>query len=119
MQVRVHFNYHRKCWAVHRYHTGIGWRLWKNASRIFLHECTFKVSQAGRKRVLKEKRKNVHAFVFGEYIPAFKPAYKYWTKFSYNPYKNKEFITSTGDKLSCAKKVVFTQNKEAYCFKYN
>lgn len=36
-----------------------------HAARVYLHHAEFKVSQAGRKRVLREKRKNVHAVVNG------------------------------------------------------
>ena len=36
-----------------------------HAARVYLHQAEFKVSQAGRKRVLREKRKNVHAVVNG------------------------------------------------------
>ena len=34
-------------------------------TEFFLKDVEFKVSQAGRNRVLKEQRKNVHAFVCG------------------------------------------------------
>ncbi len=61
-----------------------------------MHSCTFKVSQAGRKRVLKEQRKNVHAGVhgylenwqMGEWIdshPTARPV-------TYNPYKHTNFV---------------------------
>lgn len=36
-----------------------------HADQVFLHQTEFKVSQAGRERVLKEKKKNVHAVVEG------------------------------------------------------
>lgn len=44
-----------------------GWRLWKHVPRIEVFNVVFKVSQAGRERVLREKRKNVHAFIEGDY----------------------------------------------------
>jgi hypothetical protein len=66
MKVKVYRNLHKKCLSVlHR--TEKGWRLWKHVPRIELFDVVFKVSQAGRERVLKQKRKNVHAFVEGEY----------------------------------------------------
>jgi hypothetical protein len=37
----------------------------EHSSEFFLRDVEFRVSQAGRSRVLKEKRKNVHAFVCG------------------------------------------------------
>ena len=64
MKVRVYRNLHKQCLSVlHR--TKRGWRLWKHVDGIELENVKFKVSQAGRKRVLRKKRKNVHAFVEG------------------------------------------------------
>tara|TARA_R100001244_G_scaffold29457_1_gene28645 strand:+ start:710 stop:1147 length:438 start_codon:yes stop_codon:yes gene_type:complete len=61
--VEVYKNLHRGCWSVRqsgivRFHT----------YAIALEQCQFKVSESGRQRVLKEKRKNVHAFIKGIFI---------------------------------------------------
>jgi len=58
--VYVYRNLRKNCWSVRqgstvRFHT----------LYAFLRDAKFKVSQAGRERVVKEKRKNVHAFVVG------------------------------------------------------
>lgn len=63
--------------------------------RIHLTDCTFKVSEAGRRRVLEEKRKNVHAGVDGEpqYLSCVVPSYETgWRKATYNPYKYESFV---------------------------
>jgi hypothetical protein len=39
-----------------------------HANGLFLKDCQFAVSQAGRQRVLREKRKNVHAGVVGDLV---------------------------------------------------
>lgn len=44
-----------------------------HASKVLLADCEFKVSQAGRRRVLRERKKNVHAgilatLVMGDWI---------------------------------------------------
>ena len=39
-----------------------------HANGLLLKNCEFAVSQAGRNRVLKEKRKNVHAGVVGDLV---------------------------------------------------
>jgi hypothetical protein len=62
MQVRVYFNLHRKLWSVQDAKTR---RVVGHARTLTLHDVTFKVSQAGRERVLMEGRKNVHAFACG------------------------------------------------------
>lgn len=40
------------------------------ATALELSACTFRVSEAGRQRVLREKRKNVHATVRGRLVSA-------------------------------------------------
>lgn len=60
-RVRVYWNLHRKCWSVQ--HAG---RVVAHARSVELAGVTFRVSAAGRARVLREGRKNVHAFACGE-----------------------------------------------------
>ena len=67
MKVRVYFNLHRKQLSVQS-KTDKGWRVWLHANKITLENVKFKVSEAGRQRVLREKKKNVHAFVEGDLI---------------------------------------------------
>jgi len=63
--IRVYRNLRRNCLSVlHR--TERGWRLWKHVDIINLENVRFTVSLAGRERVLRERRKNVHAFVEGD-----------------------------------------------------
>ena len=64
MIVRVYYNLHKKCLSV-QYKTIRGWRLLTYAHSLELTEVIFKVYEAGRKRVLNTKRKNVHAFIIG------------------------------------------------------
>jgi hypothetical protein len=65
---------------------------------VLLEGCKFKVSEAGRQRVLREKRKNVHAGVTGTWINAdrVESCYEFLSmvgrQVSYNPYKYDSFI---------------------------
>lgn len=68
--VKVYRNLHRKCWSValpdgrvwlHARELKLCSRGWFNTSQ----ECTFVVQPAGRARALKERRRNVHAYVKG------------------------------------------------------
>jgi hypothetical protein len=52
------------------------------------------VSEAGRQRVLREKKKNVHAFIEGERLPFVPSSFTYDSTVSYNPYKNPTFTIS-------------------------
>ena len=58
--VYVYKNLHKDCWSVRQ--DGL---VKAHAKELSLHSCVFKVSKHGRARVLKEKRKNVHAGIEG------------------------------------------------------
>jgi hypothetical protein len=66
-----------------------------HASEIFLENVEFIVGKKGRERVLKEKRKNVHAFVRGEWSAAFET--DGLTRVSYNPYVSASFLSRATD----------------------
>lgn len=93
-RVRVYFNLHKKMFSV-QHKTKKGWRLWKHLDHICLHNVVFKVSEAGRKRVIKEGKKNVHAYIEGDIHGnvGFKPDEKEHL-ISYNPYKFNQFYFS-------------------------
>jgi hypothetical protein len=73
--------------------------------RIILRNVTLKVSEAGRQRVIRDKRKNVHAGVVGEIISArqlpkmWKPDELRWIKATYNPYTMDSFMFANGLEL--------------------
>ena len=95
MKVFVYFNLHRKCWSVKALEGDRKGRVVAHKDFIVLRDAKGKVSQAGRERVLREKRKNVHAGVVGywddveieyskqEYVPIM---------VTYNPYKYDCFV---------------------------
>lgn len=61
MTERVYYNLHKKCWSVQ----GADRRVRAHWPAACILDVTFKVSAAGRARVLREGRKNVHAFACG------------------------------------------------------
>lgn len=72
------------------------------SSLIYFKDVELKVSQAGRKRVLKERRKNVHAGVKGELINSL-PESLPWIKARYNPYETETFVDLKGNPiLTCS-----------------
>jgi len=93
-RVRVYFNLHKRMFSV-QHKTGKGWRLWKHLDHVCLNNVVFKVSEAGRKRVIKESKKNVHAYIEGDIHGnvGFKPDGKE-NSISYNPYKFNQFYFS-------------------------
>ncbi len=62
MRVYVYFNLHRKCFSIKALEGAMKGRVIAHRDNVLLFHTTFKVSQAGRERVIREKRKNVHAF---------------------------------------------------------
>lgn len=68
MKVAVYWNLHKKCWSIQSREGEDYGKLFDHAETVRLQHCQFKVSEAGRQRVLRENRKNVHAFVVGELV---------------------------------------------------
>ena len=64
-RVRVYYNLQKNCLSVVDTSTG---RLYCHSHRIELKEAKFHVNENGRQKVLREKRKNVHAYVIGKLV---------------------------------------------------
>lgn len=90
-RVRVYFNLHKKVFSV-LHKTPKGWRLWRHLEDICLHNVVFRISESGRQRVIKEKKKNVHAYIEGNlHGNATFEANGDSHSISYNPYKYPKF----------------------------
>jgi hypothetical protein len=96
LRVRVHRNLHNGMYSVVQNGFVVA-----HATHIVLTACEFIVNQAGRARVLAQKRKNVHAFVAG-YLAATQLCESFPDKVTYNPYKNESFVDADGTKIERA-----------------
>jgi len=111
-RVQVYYNLHKKCLSVR--HKG---KVIEHAQEVTLTDARFHVQQAGRERVLKEKRKNVHAYISGKLKETFwfTQAPKYiWTakqRVTYNPYKYKNFVNKKTLKPVASAEVVHISGK--------
>lgn len=107
LKVFVYFNLHRKCWSLKAMEGPRKGRVIGHCSTLALDGVTFKVSEAGRQRVLRERKKNVHAGVVGwlrEDVPT--PSV-WWKQAYYNPYKVETFVTKdSGTPVKHAKQAV-------------
>jgi hypothetical protein len=110
LKVDVYFNLHKKVWSVksrdRRYNYG---RVIAHMSEVSVDNATFVVSQAGRERVLREKRKNVHAYVRGT-LNRFRDLRMVGngecSDLYYNPYKVDSFVDhETMEPVTSADKV--------------
>jgi len=95
-RVRVYKNLHKDCWSV-----------WQGkvlfyTQEIHLRDVTFLVLESGRQRVLREKRKNVHAFVCGFLTQGLDIG----GVVRYNPYINPFFFTEKGAIHECKSAVL-------------
>lgn len=105
MKVFIYFNLHRKCWSVKALEGDQKGRVIRHAMSFAVSGCKLKVSEAGRQRVLREKRKNVHAGIVGTLLWASDSDIRPFTddsvgndRVSYNPYKGATFFdVSTGE----------------------
>jgi hypothetical protein len=94
MKVFVYFNLHRKLFSVKSLEGPDKGKVIGHMYSVSLNDVTFKVSEAGRQRVLREKRKNVHAGVVGNISP------NAWDdmlqddpkQITYNPYRFSSFV---------------------------
>lgn len=64
-KVKAYFNLHKKLFSIVALDGEHKGKVVAHAPTFSLINTEFKVNQAGRDRVLKEQRKNVHAFVIG------------------------------------------------------
>ena len=92
MKVDCYYNLHKHCISIR--HKGL---VIAHAHSVELNDVKFVVSQTGRARVLKEKRKNVHAFVRGELVrrnchSEMPDSEVREGNVTYNPYKYDSFV---------------------------
>lgn len=64
----VYYNLHKHCLSVKAMEGPLRGRVILHAYAVQLQDAVFKVSQAGRERVLRERAKNVHAGVIGKLV---------------------------------------------------
>ena len=91
MRVFVYFNLHKLLWSVRALEGPDRGRVIQHAHELHLVDCQFRVSEAGRQRVLREHRKNVHAGVVGR-LAAAPPSPAATQRVTYNPYKFATFV---------------------------
>ena len=117
MQVEVYWNLHKKCYSVR--HKG---KVIAHAPFVTLKDVTWVVQPAGRKRVLRERKKNVHAFAKGTWIYGDEelqnlPDTQRLTRrieVTYNPYHNHTFVSRSAPDMP-----VLWSNFAKLCSKFN
>ena len=112
MKVFVYYNLHKKCWSVKNVKTGL---VIHHLDNVLLTHCECKVSEAGRQRVIKNRRKNVHAGIVGYLQPYNNEQYTNMEQITYNPYLYKTFISKeTQYPIYFADKILLNNERKVY-----
>ena len=105
-----YFNLHKFVFSVRNQKTRL---VEHHSNTVVLTDCKFKVSQKGREKVLREKRKNVHAGIEGR-LCGFENTHDLadFTELTYNPYKYNSFvIKATGEPVNQAGLIVLKDKR--------
>jgi len=119
--VYVYKNLHKNCWSI-KQHGLVKAHIPKDEA-VGLWDCYFHVDAKGREKVIREKRKNVHAYVKGylqdvenvtripcEYLDPRVTAKE--VEVTYNPYKYETFVDKKDESfVYYAGEVLLTHNK--------
>ena len=91
IKVAVYFNLHKKCFSVKSRQGSTYGRVLYHTDTINLNDVKFVVRESGRLKVIKDKRKNVHAFCYGTIDLKNKEGSEKGRLISYDPYKYGHF----------------------------
>lgn len=116
MKVRVYFNLAKKLLSVQAKVNGV-WKVVRHCQSITLTDVVFKVSEKGRQRVIKNKRKNVHAYICGTIFEGQSNPNEWMDLITYNPYKFKKFYdgekyVDTADRVFIKGRMVYATNPQ-------
>lgn len=109
MRVDVYWNLHKKCWSVK--HKG---KVVKHLKSLVVNNAKLVVQPAGREKVLREKRKNVHAFVRGDLSSEEAIALGSIERVRYNPYLFGHFFNSLNEPIFEAPKIHMTEDGKCF-----
>ena len=117
MKVSVYFNLHKKCLSVRSHEKENYGRVIEHCQQIGLVNVDFIVNPSGRNKVLKEKKKNVHAFVRGHQFLNFSPnPNKPPILVTYNPYLYNTFVEQSTEKPIYQAKYVTILGKKIFAY---
>ena len=122
MKTFVYFNLHKKVWSLRS--KGL---VWGHSTLVEIIGARFKVSEAGRQRTIREKKKFVHAGVEGAVgapignVKSLKAKYEArhgeGVSVSYNPFKGSAFFDrETGKSVDSAAVVLMLPGREVVAY---
>lgn len=118
---RVYFNLHKRRLSIQEKRINASgklvWKVVRHAKMIILKDATFKVYESGRQRVIKEKKKNVHAFITGYQISTL--IQEDMQRAFYNPYKYSSFVNENEEPIHSASLALVNGNVLGYSILIN
>lgn len=112
-KVFVYYNLHKHVWSVKDVKTG---RVIGYTNRITLKDVEYKVSEAGRNRVLREGRKNIHAGVKGIVVDV-ELTHDAGIGITYNPYKYASFVEKETEEPVFTDDLVLMEDRKVYAIR--
>ena len=89
MRVEVYFNLHKRVFSVRSVRSG---RVILHTKNVHIRKPQFVVREGGRQRVLRERKKNVHAFVRGDATYFDDGKCPTLDNIGYNPFRYDSFV---------------------------
>lgn len=114
MRVFVYYNLHKHVWSVKALEGEHKGRVIAHSQRVLLANATGKVSEAGRQRVLREGRKNVHAGIVGTLVHLGREGFFPGLPVTYNPYKYDSFVYKDSERVYSGSQFAYLTNKKVY-----
>jgi hypothetical protein len=88
-----------------------GWRVVGHVDECVLAQVSFTVSEAGRQRVLRDRVKNVHAYVAGVLIAQMDDSIVAPLRLGYDPYRHRSFVERESQRaIVCCSHLVVRDN---------
>ena len=94
MRTHAYRNLHRETWSLRSPSTGL---VTGHASHVELRDVDFRVQAAGRRAVLEDGIRRVHAYVVGELVTAAERRSQrtgQWIRFTYHPLRAGTFVVA-------------------------
>ena len=92
LSVDIYWNLHKQVFSVRAREGEHKGRVIAHMTNITLLNVKFHVDQKGRERVIKEKRKNVHAYIRGQWTFTNPNTFRF--AITYDPYRFTSFVTA-------------------------
>lgn len=99
MRIEAYRNLTRRCWSLRS-----GGRVIEHRPRVVLRDCTMRVREGGRQRVIREGHRSVHAWIEGETLDTLPDVYLF--EIGYNPWLAATFTVRPGYEPICGARIV-------------